>query len=102
MQLARASSKSTLSKDEGLCGIPSQARLYLIDAPFLTAAMRAAGLALPHEVPKLSVQAVISKQDYAELLDARLKRAKANGMLPRDNLVIEHQAALNGQLRRRV
>jgi hypothetical protein len=54
--------------------------------------MRAAGLALPHEVPKLSVAAVISKQDYAALLDARIERAKLTGELPRDYpKVIEHQ-----------
>ena len=36
--------------------------------------MRAAGLALPHETPRLAVQAQISEQDFATLLDRRLAR----------------------------
>jgi hypothetical protein len=36
--------------------------------------MRAAIAALPFEVPKLAVTAVVSEQDFATLLDRRLKR----------------------------
>jgi len=35
--------------------------------------MRAAGLAIPYEVPKLAVTAVVSEQDFATVLDRRLK-----------------------------
>jgi hypothetical protein len=62
--------------------------------------MRAAGLALPHEVPKLSVAAVISKQDYAALLDARIERAKLTGELPRDYPKVIEQSV--EPMRRRV
>src|SRR5262252_10580807 len=40
----------------------------------LSTRMRAAGLALPHEVPRLAVTAQVSDQGIAELLDRRLKR----------------------------
>src|SRR5215471_8496093 len=40
----------------------------------LTTRMRAAMAALPFEVPKLAVTAVVSEQDFATLLDRRLKR----------------------------
>ena len=40
----------------------------------LTTRMRAAIVALPHEVPKLAVTAVVSEQDFATVLDRRLKR----------------------------
>jgi hypothetical protein len=43
--------------------------------------MRAAGLAIPYESPKLMVTAVVNEQDFATLLDRRLERMK----------VIEHQ-----------
>src|SRR5262245_31002953 len=36
--------------------------------------MRAAGLALPHEHPRLMVQAQINEQDFATLLEARIKK----------------------------
>ena len=36
--------------------------------------MRAAIAALPFEVPKLAVTALVSEQDFATLLDRRLKR----------------------------
>ena len=36
--------------------------------------MRAAGLALPFESPKLAVTAMVSEQDFATVLDRRLKR----------------------------
>jgi hypothetical protein len=35
--------------------------------------MRAAIAALPHEVPRLAVTALVSEQSFAELLDRRLK-----------------------------
>src|SRR5215831_3125240 len=40
----------------------------------LTTRMRAAISALPHEVPRLAVTAVVSEQDFATVLDRRLKR----------------------------
>src|SRR5262249_406367 len=45
--------------------------------------MRAAGLSLPFESPKLAVTAVVSEQDFATVLDRRLKRIeeiKANAI----------------------
>jgi len=49
----------------------------------LTTRMRAAIAALPFEVPKLAVTAVVSEQDFATVLDRRLKRieeTKANAI----------------------
>ena len=49
----------------------------------LTTRMRAAIAALPFEVPKLAVTAVVSEQDFATVLDRRLKRIeqmKANAI----------------------
>ena len=40
----------------------------------LTTRMRAAIAALPFESPKLAVTAMVSEQDFATLLDQRLKR----------------------------
>ena len=48
-----------------------------------TVRMRAAGLALPFESPKLAVTALVSEQDFATVLDRRLKRMeemKANAI----------------------
>ena len=39
--------------------------------------MRAAIAALPFESPKLAVTAMVSEQDFATLLDQRLKRMEA-------------------------
>jgi hypothetical protein len=69
----------------------------------LTTRMRAAIAALPHEVPRLSVQAMVSsQQDYAAIFDARDKRARANGMYAKviDTKVIEHQPSSSGHRRR--
>ena len=43
--------------------------------------MRAAGLALPFESPKLAVTAVVSEQDFATVLDRRLKRIEEMRLL---------------------
>ena len=54
--------------------------------------MRAAGLALPFESPKLAVTAMVSEQDFATVLDRRLKRIeemKANA--------IEATPVINGE-----
>jgi hypothetical protein len=74
----------------------------------LSTRMRAAQAALVHEVPKLSVQAVMTNQDnFATKLDRCLVRVKEMRMLPP---VIEHQVREhppselrpgNGQLKRR-
>jgi len=58
----------------------------------LTTRMRAAIAALPFESPKLAVTAVVSEQDFATLLDRRLKRIeemKANA--------IEATPVINGE-----
>jgi hypothetical protein len=39
--------------------------------------LRAAIAALPHEVPRLSVVAQVNEQDFATLLDQRIKRMEA-------------------------
>jgi hypothetical protein len=63
--------------------------------------MRAAGLALPFEKPKLAVTAVVNEvEDFAVALDRRIERAREIRMLPRPSPVNEHQP--NGQFRRRV
>ena len=43
----------------------------------LSVRMRAAIAALPFESPKLAVTAMVSEQDFATLLDQRLKRMEA-------------------------
>ena len=47
--------------------------------------MRAAGLALPHEHPRLSVVAQVNEQDFASLLEARIKNYEriTNGTVER-------------------
>jgi hypothetical protein len=50
--------------------------------------IRAAGLALLHEVPKLAVTAVVSERDFASLLDQRLKRIE-------EMRLIEAQPSIN-------
>src|SRR5215813_11209418 len=47
----------------------------------LTTRMRAAIAALPFEVPKLAVTAVVSEQDFATVLDRRLKRIEEMRLL---------------------
>jgi hypothetical protein len=39
--------------------------------------MRAAIAALPHEVPRLQVSALVNEQSFAEILDRRLKKLDA-------------------------
>src|SRR6516164_1003986 len=59
---------------------PNEISLDLLRAVYrsnylpLTTRMRAAISALPHEVPRLAVTAVVSEQDFATVLDRRLKR----------------------------
>ena len=59
---------------------PNETSLDLLRAVYrsnhlpLTTRMRAAISALPHEVPRLAVTAVVSEQDFATVLDRRLKR----------------------------
>jgi hypothetical protein len=60
----------------------------------LATRMRAAIAALPFESPKLAVTAVVSEQDFATLLDRRLKRiAEAN----KANKVIEAKPMIDGE-----
>src|SRR6516162_4201084 len=57
--------------------------VYCNDQLPLSTRMRAAIAALPFEVPKLAVTAVVSEQDFATVLDRRLKRIeemKANAI----------------------
>jgi len=61
---------------------PNEISLDLLRAVYrsnhlpLSTRMRAAISALPHEVPRLAVTAVVSEQDFATVLDRRLKRMK--------------------------
>jgi hypothetical protein len=43
----------------------------------LTTRMRAAGLALPHEHPKLAVTSLVTEGDFAQILDRRIAHYKA-------------------------
>jgi TATA-box binding protein (TBP) (component of TFIID and TFIIIB) len=51
--------------------------VYRNDQLPLVTRMRAAIAALPFESPKLAVTAMVSEQDFATLLDQRLKRMEA-------------------------
>jgi hypothetical protein len=52
--------------------------------------MRAAIAALPHEVPRLAVTALVNEQSFAELLEKRIKRMEAmNGQPPSQGPQIE-------------
>ena len=48
--------------------------------------MRAAGLALPFESPKLAVTAMVSEQDFATVLDRRLKRIEEMKLLEKKTI----------------
>src|SRR5215467_15963899 len=54
---------------------------YLNPSLNLTTRMRAAIAALPFESPKLAVTAVVSEQDFATVLDRRLKRIEEMRLL---------------------
>jgi hypothetical protein len=52
--------------------------------------MRAAGLAIPYEVPKLAVTAMVTENDIATLLDRRIKRYEEMKLIEaKPNKVIE-------------
>jgi hypothetical protein len=52
--------------------------------------IRCAVAALPHEVPRLAVTALVNEQSFAELLEKRIKRMEAmNGQLPSQGPQIE-------------
>ena len=62
----------------------------------LTTRMRAAIAALPFESPKLAVTAMVSEQDFATLLDQRLKRMeamKADAIEARPQPQVENEAS---------
>jgi len=48
--------------------------VYMDDELPLLTRVRVAVACLPYEVPKLAVTAVVSEQDFATILDRRLKR----------------------------
>ena len=48
--------------------------VYMNDELPLITRVRVAVACLPYEVPKLAVTAVVSEQDFATILDRRLKR----------------------------
>jgi hypothetical protein len=57
--------------------------VYMDDELPLLTRVRVAVACLPYEVPKLAVTAVVSEQDFATVLDRRLKRIeemKANAI----------------------
>ena len=77
----------------------------------LSVRMRAASIAIPFEVPRLAVTAVVTNQDdFATKLDKCIARAREVRMLP-GQITIEHQhprehppselRPTNGQLKRR-
>lgn len=66
--------------------------------------IRCAVAALPHEVPRLSVVAQVNEQDFASLLDQRIRRMEAlNGKPPQtiDHPQIEAPKPLSRTMDRR-
>ena len=61
----------------------------------LTTRMRAAIAALPFESPKLAVTAVVSEQDFATVLDRRLKRIEEMKLL--ENKTINGNATVTNR-----
>ena len=70
---------SELVKEDQLRLEPNATSLDLLRAVYrnpsipLSVRIRAAGLAIPYELPKLQVTALVSDQSFAELLERRLK-----------------------------
>jgi hypothetical protein len=52
--------------------------------------IRCAVAALPHEVPRLAVTAMVTEQSFAELLDKRIKRMEAMNGHPQVQQQIDH------------
>src|SRR5262245_61664806 len=69
-------------KEEQVTLAPNGNSLDLLRAVYrnpalpLPVRMRAAGLALPHEVPRLAVTAVVNDQDFASLLERAIQRTE--------------------------
>jgi hypothetical protein len=64
--------------------------------------IRCAVAALPHEVPRLAVTALVNEQSFAELLDKRLKRMEARERTQTiDQPIIEAPKPLPGVADRR-
>src|SRR5262249_45087476 len=66
--------------------------VYCNDQLPLSTRMRAAIAALPFEVPKLAVTAVVSEQDFATVLDRRLKRIEEMKLL--ENKVVSGEPVI--------
>src|SRR5262249_13839426 len=69
--------------------------VYCNDQLPLTTRMRAAIAALPFEVPKLAVTAVVSEQNFAAVLDRRLKRIEEMRLL--ENKIVNAGTTITDQ-----
>jgi hypothetical protein len=61
--------------------------------------MRAAGLAIPYEMPKLAVTAVVTDQDVATILDQRIKRFEEMRLLEANDAKIIEAQPISGNPR---
>ena len=60
--------------------------VYMDDELPLLTRVRVAVACLPYEVPKLAVTAVVSEQDFATVLDRRLKRIEEMKLLEKKTI----------------
>jgi hypothetical protein len=66
----------------------------------LSVRMRAAMACLPFETPKLAVTAQITEQDFATLLDRRLKRLEELKLIEANGAKISEAQPINGEPQR--